>query len=166
MTGDSCRSRRSLSTLLQEMFGARSAPIHFLKQCWFWIDDNLMNKLQSNIFQNSCIFIEKIKLEKVRLLFVPKWRRQYRVNDKSQQNMIQTWIIPENAISMFLCQNQCIIYLYNKTWFVCFQLQTDATIQFPDKHFAWLGFYYAEQSLEFKYASCSLFIGLAYHSTH
>jgi len=66
----------------KKWLGARSAPIHFLKQCWFWIDYSLRNKLQSSTFQNSYIFLEKIRLENIHLLSIPKGHGHLRVNVK------------------------------------------------------------------------------------
>ena len=39
--------------------GARSAPCHFLNQCWLIMDKSIMNRFQSNILRDSHIFHDK-----------------------------------------------------------------------------------------------------------
>jgi len=82
MTGDSCRS----NSFVNIASGARSAPIHFLNQCWFWIEYYLRNTLQPNIFEHSFIFVEMISLENVHLLFFPEEHGHLRVKQLWRTN--------------------------------------------------------------------------------
>ena len=45
---------------------AWSVPSHYLNQCWSIVNWTLRNKLQSNINQMSCIFIQKSAFDNVR----------------------------------------------------------------------------------------------------